>query len=338
MVHFIKTTGKEFDEALTFLKTLKVINVDTETTGIDAIRDKILLIQMGNMYQQYVFDVARLHDSIQLLRPFFESQSITKIMHNAKFDYKFLKRDLGIETENIFDTMLAEQLLQKGRKMSGFGLDVVSEKYTGVLLNKTVRQTFQNMSYGDAISTPQVEYAAGDIKHLAAIMDAQQKLIIRDNLQQVINTEMGVIMATGDMELNGMKIDRTKWLAAEAVAKRERTVALDKLDKMLIPYIENDIFGRPIINYNSPKQLLNVLQTAVDKNITTTREGELKEISHPIIDALLYYRGMEKRVTTYGEAFLKNIHELTGLIHTEFNQAETDTGRYSSKNPKILGV
>jgi DNA polymerase I-like protein with 3'-5' exonuclease and polymerase domains len=338
MVHLIKETGKDFDDALSFLSQLKSIGVDTETTGLNSVGGKVLLVQMGNAYQQYVFDVARLGDGIQKIKPLLINPDITKIMHNAKFDYKFIKYALDIETENIYDSMLAEQLLQKGRKLSGYSLETVAEKYTGVKLDKDVRKSFYGLIFGENFTEAQIEYAAADVKHLHEIMEKQLPLLNRDGLTEVAKIEMDVIQATGDMELNGMKIDKIKWLAAEAIAKTERQEALKKLDTMFGPFVAADMFGKPSINYNSPKQLLKVLQVAVDPKITSTSEDALKDINHPIVESLLYYRGMEKRVTTYGEPFLKYINELTGRIHSDFEQLNTDTGRYSSNNPNLQNI
>lgn len=338
-VNYLTETGDLFEHALAFLGRLPVIGVDTETTGLDPFTNQVLLIQLGNAYEQYVFDVARLGDrAISALKPILENKQTTKILHNAKFDYRFLRAVHGIEMENIFDTMLAEQLLQKGRKLSGFGLVDVAEKYAGARMDKTNQQSFGEMFFGETFSASQIAYAGADVEHLEKIMRNQMALIQRDHLTKVCDIEMNVIQATADMELNGMRIDKQKWLAAEAIAKVEKQKALELLDAALAPFLECDMFGKPNINYNSPKQLLAVLQKAVDKNITSTKETDIKDINHPIIDALLHYRGMEKRITTYGEAFLENVHPKTGLVHTEFNQLDTDTGRYSSSNPNLQNI
>ena len=338
-VHHITQTGKDFDEAIAYIKMLSIISVDTETSGLEPFGNNILLVQIGNVYQQYVFDVARLGSGIQQLKPILENPAVVKILHNAKFDYKFLKHVLGIEMKNMFDTYLAEQLLQKGRKLSGFSLEVVAEKYTGIHLDKSIRETFVGLLFGEVFSNQQIEYAALDVKYLEQIMNAQRQLITRDRLTQVAKIEMDVIAVTGDMELNGMRIDRTKWLEAENIAKVERDSALKRLDELLKPYDDKvDMFGNLSINYNSPKQLLTILQKAVDPSLDSTNENVLKEISHPIMYALLDYRGMEKRITTYGEPFLENVNPVTGRIHTRFTQSKTDTGRYASEDPNIQNI
>jgi DNA polymerase I len=331
-VNLIKT-GEELREAISFFNGIQAIGVDTETSGLSAIDDKIVLLQMGTSHSQYVFDLARLGKAVQLLKPILENPKIIKILHNAKFDYKFLKYNLGIELNNMFDTYLAEQLLQKGRKLSGFSLEVVAEKYASAKLDKSVRETFEGMLYGENISDEQIIYASLDVKYSQQIMIAQKKLLERDGLKKVTDLEMNAIAVTGDMELNGMRIDRTKWLAAESAAKKERDAAMKRLDELLKPYVETDMFGNLAINYNSPKQLLTVLRKAVNPNLESTNENVIKDIAHPVIYALLDYRGFEKQISTYGESFLSWINPTTNRIHTTFDQLNTDTGRYSSKDP-----
>jgi len=338
MVHLIEKDD-QMEEAIVFLSKLPIMGIDTETSGLDPFTNKVLLIQCGNVYEQYVFDVARIGAGIARLKPIFEDPTKIKILHNAKFDYRFMKTNFGIEIENIFDTMLAEQLLQKGRKFSGFSLLDTANKYAGAKLDKSVRASFVNLVYGENFSQEQIEYAAEDVRYLEKIMSEERRLLSRDGLNKVVDIEMNVIQATADMELAGMKIDVVKWEAAEALAKVERGNAKDTLDAMLVFYTEADLFGNPGINYNSSKQLLTVLKKALpQEKIKSTNETDLKDINHPIIHALFAYRGMEKRVTTYGMPFLDNINPVTGRVHTTFEQLKTDTGRYSSKDPYKKGV
>jgi DNA polymerase-1 len=71
-----------------------------------------------------------------------------------------------------------------------------------------------------------------------------------------------------------------------------------------------------------------------------TDEETLSELSdrHPIIDALLDYRGLRKLLSTYIEPFPSYISPVDGRVHTTFNQALTATGRLSSSNPNLQNI
>src|SRR3990167_9607795 len=61
----------------------KVLALDIETTGIDPFTNKILLISLSNGTDTCVIDCRN-----DIIFPF---DNYSYILHNAKFDYKFLK-------------------------------------------------------------------------------------------------------------------------------------------------------------------------------------------------------------------------------------------------------
>lgn len=337
----IREPGEAFDKAITFLSTSTFLSVDTETTGINPFAHKVLLLSVGSPLNQYVFDLARLERQLPQLKKLLENPKVTCVLHNAKFDYKFLKYNLGIEMENLFDTMLAEMLLQKGRKLQGFGLDDVTDKYLGITLNKDIRKTFTKMTYGDSFSDDQLNYSAMDVMYLDLIRRMQLQLFTKHGLEQVSKLEMAAIPPTADMELNGMFLNKAVWLKAEDQAIKDRETFQKELDKFFIETVGEDIFGHASINYESPKQLLPVLKKIIGKpaaDLKSTGEDAIKDIDHPVVRALLDYREQQKRVSTYGSAFLENIEPVTGRIHSDFSQLYTETGRYSSKNPNLQNL
>ncbi len=164
--------------------------------------------------------------------------------------------------------------------------------------------------------------------------------IIDLQLDSVYNLECEVIPVSGDMELNGLHLDFAKWSALEATAKKESLIKKEELDKHFLPYCDKDLFGDPIINYNSPLQLKPILEKILGHDITGTGKDVLERIIHPVVRSLLKYREYEKRVSTYGSSFYKNhVHSITGRIHPNFNQVgATDSGRYASNNPNAQNI
>lgn len=339
---YVKETGEALDGAIEFLGNCMQIGLDTETTGLDPYSSQTLLISAGNKYKQFVFDVARIgREGVQRLKPILEDPKIVKVLHNAKFDYKFFKVDLGITLDNIFDTMIAEKLLINGRRKNGFGLDDVADKYMNIKMNKEVRATFTKMELGDEFSADQIHYSGVDVEFILEIMQKQRTLFAKHGLEKVGALEMEVIAAIGDLEINGIHIDKKKWLEAETITKAEREISLVELNKIFLAVVSPDMFGIPTINYNSPPQVfvaLKKLMGDMGKKLKSTNEQELKEFDHPAVTALLYYRGLAKRISTYGASFLDNINEETGRVHTDFRQVDTVTGRMASADPNLQNI
>jgi DNA polymerase-1 len=319
------------------------IALDTETTGLDPFTSKILLIQLGTEQgNQAVIDVEKTLFAHPDLQPEFkevmEDPQQVFILHQAKFDYKVLKHHLNIELLHLRDTIVAAHLIRAGIQKKGFGLDDLLKDYNIADLSKSVRQTFIN--HKGPFTDKQIQYSADDVTYLHKLHKVLMMDIIDLRLDSVYNMECEVIPVTGDMELNGLHLDFAKWSALEAIAKKESLIKKEELDKYFLPYCDKDLFGDPIINYNSPLQLKPILEKILKRSITGTGKEVLERILNPAVRALLKYREYETRVTRYGSAFYKeHKHSVTGRIHPTFIQiGGTDSGRYSSRDPNAQNI
>lgn len=102
-------------------------------------------------------------------------------------------------------------------------------------------------------------------------------------------------------------------------------------------------------NINSPKQLGDILFDRLalkPKNAKktaggqrSTKESELEKLKgdHPIIDAILRYRELQKLVSTYIDT-LPSMVAADGRIHTTFLQSGTTTGRMASRDPNLQNI
>ena len=109
-----KTTLYEeisFKEAKNLLEKLSIIQFDTETNKLDPHSGELLTYQLGNKENQFVFD--NLSYPISLFKELFEDETKLFILHNALFDLKWCYK-YNIWPKNIYDTMLAEQLIWLG--------------------------------------------------------------------------------------------------------------------------------------------------------------------------------------------------------------------------------
>ena len=60
--------------------------------------------------------------------------------------------------------------------------------------------------------------------------------------------------------------------------------------------------------------------------------------AHPIVDAILSWRELDKLNSTYLDALPKQVDPRDGRVHTTFNQTGAATGRLSSTNPNLQNI
>lgn len=149
--------------------------------------------------------------------------------------------------------------------------------------------------------------------------------------------EMPLVSILAQMEQDGIKLD------LELLKNLSRNI-----ERRLIKLI-SDIYesSGTQFNINSPKQLGQVLFVklglpVIKKTKTgfSTDEEVLKRLSdkHPLPVLLLEYRQLTKLKNTYVDALPKLVDQVTGRVHTCFNQTGTETGRLSSSNPNLQNI
>ena len=151
------------------------------------------------------------------------------------------------------------------------------------------------------------------------------------------NLEMPLIPVLKDMEEAGIRIDRKAFAAFHAEVQTE----LERLGKSI-----HELAGGPF-NIRSSQQLGDVLFGTLQLpkagktkgGAASTSQEVLEKLSgkHPIVDAILEYRKLEKLRSTYLEP-LPLLADANDRIHTTFNLMATATGRLSSSNPNLQNI
>src|SRR5207247_9524446 len=165
-----------------------------------------------------------------------------KIAHNAKFDAKFIKHNLGIDLGGLFDTLLASQLISAGDIEERHGLEVVASRYLSESVDKTERLSNWNF----ALSEAQLEYAARDA---AILLPLREKLIERlrsDSLVKCAQLEFECVMTVADSELAGFFMHTDRWLDQLAIVEERRAELANELREVLAEEsLQGSLFGRP---------------------------------------------------------------------------------------------
>ena len=359
MIHFIgndslNLTNKidmmaNIDSAVSYLETQDVIAVDTETEGMDFTCKKMIMFQIGDSEHQWVIDTR--YVDISPFKNILESNEIIKILQNAKFDYKFIKRWSNISLYNVYDTYLVERILNCGKKNKKYALDALVEHYFNLKLDKEIRNQFINLQ-GKPYTDVQIKYGAEDVKHLVNIRKRQLDQIIEQKLDNVVELENKAVLALSEIEYNGLDLDRNKWLEVSKINENKSRDYYSLLDNMVIndprlqmfvlKYIQGDLFTdqkelRKVgVNWDSPKQVLNIFKVIIP-NLENVNGKELyKYASYGLVKKYIKYKEYMKLYTSYGEPFFKYFKS-DGKIHTNFHQI-LDTGRISSSDPNMQQI
>src|SRR5436190_9771413 len=139
------TTADELRRAVDDLSTRQAIGVDTETTDLDPYTSRLRLIQIATPDGVYLIDLNRFDGDLRQseamapLRRLVSSPRPIKIAHNAKFDAKFIKHNLGVDIVGLFDTLLASQMVSAGDIEERHGLNAIAARYLNEEVDKSER-------------------------------------------------------------------------------------------------------------------------------------------------------------------------------------------------------
>jgi DNA polymerase I len=337
------------DDVVQYCSSKKELGVDTETEGFDFTCKKMIMFQIGDTDNQYIIDTRFV--SIEPLKEILESTNIIKIFHNAKFDYKFIKKWANITCENIYDTFLVELINNCGRSI-GFGLKDLVKREFNEDLNKEVRNKFINLE-GAPYTESQIVYGAKDVEYLCKLRAIQLPKTEANDLNMVADLENSAVLAFADIEYNGLDLDIESWKKIEKINQSEAELLYKSLDEMLIQdnrlnkfvstYIQGDLFTpvediRKInVKWTSPKQVLEVFQTLIPELEDVNGKNMYKyRMRYNIISTYIKYKEAMKLCTSYGDLFLNNLSS-DNKVHTNFHQI-LDTGRVSSSKPNMQQI
>jgi DNA polymerase-1 len=173
-----------------------------------------------------------------------------------------------------------------------------------------------------------------DVADLAAAFRQRIDALDMGRLHDGIETPLVRVLAK--MEVAGIGIDRVELTKISDELKASATA---------LQATVQELAGHEF-NVNSTQQLRTVLYDELGlkpgkktKTGYSTDAQTLESLrgEHPIIDALLSYREVEKLRSTYGENLLAEV-AADGRIHASFRQTVARTGRISSDRPNLHNI
>ena len=324
------------------------VAIDTETTGLDYFVDEIVGISFTLPKADYhvyipvahlVDDVKQLDRSyvLESLRELLESDELKKIYFNAKYDIHMFRRH-GIKMGGFhFDGLIAMKLLNENEP--SYALKNLATKYGQFFGFVDKSATYEDLfGKGGFERTPigiGSIYACKDT-HLTYLFYKDFLMKHLERLPEVkelyFEIEKPITEVCIEMEQNGFAIDME-------FATQYGNELRKQLEDM-----EGEIeanFGD--ININSPMQLATALyddwQLPDVSKKRSTDAKTLKKLAkyNPAVKLILDFRDIKKLLSTYVEALPEKVKG-DNRLHGQFNQADTVTGRFASKEPNLQNL
>jgi DNA polymerase-1 len=332
------------EESIEYLSKLEVIGFDTETMGMDPYTKALLSMQLGDEQKQYVIDCKTIDP--KLYKELLEEKEL--IMHNAKFDLRFLYY-YDIVPSKVFDTFLVERILTTGLDTVRKSLDAVVYRYCKIELDKTVRGHIHR----EGLSTRVIKYAADDVKYLHQVKRKQEVALAENQLHRVATLDNEFVLALAYIEFCGFFMNKEQWKIKCEEDLKDLNVVKEQLDRFILdnadkyPTLINNqlsLFDEGVtckINWSSSKQVIPFMKSLGVDTLTKDKDTGLMKDSvdkkvlgpqkkkHPIISTYIEFTEHQKVVSTYGENWFEYINPVTGRIHSNYTQI-MNTGRLSS--------
>lgn len=370
-------TTEDARDAIEFIRNNDVIlGLDTETTGLDCFTDKLVLVQVGILDRVFLFHTRVLPKDVlkELVLALSERNCI---LHNAKFDLKFLFHNSEVWVDKIYCTMTAESVINAGLSDIEYGLKALAKKYANAEMEKESRNAFIDLRDDQPLTEQMLLYSTMDVFVLPVIFNAQFALLEQSKSFKIFKMESELLPIVAEMEYTGIKLDPVEWSKLEAVS-RAKLIELTHefkryaIDKVIEKLTDNKVTGLQVakrlcipvrtkrltafleqlvdienlkgwlyenLNVGSPYQVKAIVNLlGVDVPNTNAKTIAPFAEEHEIIKKLLDVREVEKNVDTYGLTWLENINPVTGRVHTDYFTVGTATGRFSSSNPNLQNV
>jgi ribonuclease D len=175
------------------------IAVDTETQGLNPIRDRLCLVQLsaGDGTAHLVQFTDRRYDAPNL-RAVLANRRVLKIFHFARFDLSVLQRYLGVMCQPVYCTKVASRLARTYTDRHGLK-DLCQD-----LLSVELSKKQQTSDWGaPELSEEQLKYAASDVVHLHALQTELDRRLEREGRTALAQACFDFLPARAVLDLAG---------------------------------------------------------------------------------------------------------------------------------------
>jgi ribonuclease D len=181
-ISIINSTTKDIEDKYIdeIIKNNSIVAIDTETTGLDPLKDELCLIQLYTNNTIHLIKYKKGYSYNNVCK-ILADDNIIKIFHHATFDVRFLINNLDIEiVRNIRCTKILAKLLKGTTEITS--LKRLLNEYLNIDINKEM-QTSNWKQY--TLDNTQIDYAINDVIYLERLWNKMQGEVKDKNMEKI---------------------------------------------------------------------------------------------------------------------------------------------------------
>ena len=220
-----------------------ILALDTEASSFHRYKERVCLVQLSTRENTYLIDPLAIAD-LAPLGKLLAQVEMEVVIHDADYDLRILAKHHGIRVENVFDTLVAAELLNEPE----IGLAALLGKYQGVHVDKK----FQKADWSKRpLPADMLAYAAGDTSHLIALRDVLKEQLIAKGRWEWAMEEFALLTdAPFNLTVNeeppflrvkGAKLLKPHQLAVLREVYEWREKVAEKLDRAAFMVVGNEV-------------------------------------------------------------------------------------------------
>ena len=193
------------DELLAAYLASPDVAIDTETMGLQTLRDRLCLVQLCDRKgTAAIVQITRdcldkpIGERAPRLKRLMESPKVEKVFHFARFDVAAVAHYLGIAVAPLYCTRTVSKLVRTYTDRHGLK-DCLLE-FLNVEMDKAARHS----AWSNPTLTPeQVRYAISDVTMLLPLKDRLDELLAREGRQQLARDCFATIPVMARLDVMG---------------------------------------------------------------------------------------------------------------------------------------
>jgi len=178
------------------------VAIDCEFMGLNVERDRLCLVQISSgKNDAHIIQLNKDKYDAPNLKKLLIDNNINKIFHFARADLLFIKKYLNVDVENVNCTKIMSRIARSYSDKHGLK-DLIKE-FIGIDVSKQL----QTSDFGGDLSEKQLQYCAKDVIYLHKIYDGLNKILARENRNDLYNKTIKFIRTRVELDFASFKED-----------------------------------------------------------------------------------------------------------------------------------